>query len=225
MPMSASAIPLSTGLWERYLMALDEVTDRLQRIVGAFESAGVEYALVGGQAVALWVATKDPSAVRTTKDVDILLRGEDLPKARRRGQRRTRLLRGARRRHVSGAVGSQSTQGGSSDLGGPEGSARVCAAFPKRRRARNPGTRHAGRVALRARPYEAHGESRSGSRPLARPDRCRPCRAGPGLLPSPRARQPPGRPAERIGPLTLLGTGHHPCFSELVSSIGSRNLF
>jgi hypothetical protein len=63
-------------------MALDEVTDRLQRIVGAFDEAGVEYALVGGQAVALWVATKDPAAVRTTKDVDILLRYEDLPKAR-----------------------------------------------------------------------------------------------------------------------------------------------
>jgi hypothetical protein len=30
----------------------------------------------------LWVATKDPAAVRTTKDVDILLRHEDLPKAR-----------------------------------------------------------------------------------------------------------------------------------------------
>jgi hypothetical protein len=80
--MSASATPLSAGLWERYLMALDEVTDRLHRIVRAFEAAGVEYALVGGQAVALWVATKDPSAVRTTKDVDVLLRGEDLPKAR-----------------------------------------------------------------------------------------------------------------------------------------------
>jgi hypothetical protein len=38
--------------------------------------------LVGGQAVALWVATKDPAAVRTTKDVDILLRREDLPRAR-----------------------------------------------------------------------------------------------------------------------------------------------
>jgi hypothetical protein len=75
-------MPSTTGLWERYLMALDEVTDRLQRIVAAFEEAGVEYALVGGQAVALWVATKDPSAVRTTKDVDILLRWEDLPKAR-----------------------------------------------------------------------------------------------------------------------------------------------
>jgi hypothetical protein len=75
-------MPSSAGLWERYLMALEEVTDRLQRIVGAFDEAGVEYALVGGQAVALWVATKDPSAVRTTKDVDILLRREDLPEAR-----------------------------------------------------------------------------------------------------------------------------------------------
>ena len=63
-------------------MALDEVTDRLQRITRALEQAGVSYALVGGQAVALWVATKDPAAVRTTKDVDILLRHVDLPKAR-----------------------------------------------------------------------------------------------------------------------------------------------
>jgi hypothetical protein len=63
-------------------MALDEVTDRLQRIAGALEEAGVPYALVGGQAVALWVATRDPAAVRTTKDVDILLRREDLPRAR-----------------------------------------------------------------------------------------------------------------------------------------------
>src|SRR5436190_22758639 len=63
-------------------MALDDITDRLQRITQAFEKAGVAYALVGGQAVALWVATRDPAAVRTTKDVDILLRREDLPRAR-----------------------------------------------------------------------------------------------------------------------------------------------
>ncbi len=63
-------------------MALDDVTSRLQRIARAFEEAKVEYAIVGGQAVALWVATKDPAAVRTTKDVDILLRRADLPKAR-----------------------------------------------------------------------------------------------------------------------------------------------
>ncbi len=63
-------------------MALDDLTDRLQRIARALEGAGIVYALVGCQAVALWVATKDPAAVRTTKDVDILLRREDLPNAR-----------------------------------------------------------------------------------------------------------------------------------------------
>ena len=63
-------------------MALDEITDRLQRITSALEEAGIAYALVGGQAVALWVATRDPAAVRTTKDVDILLRRADLPQAR-----------------------------------------------------------------------------------------------------------------------------------------------
>lgn len=72
----------SADVWDRYLMALDEVTDRLKRITTALSKAGVEYALVGGQAVALWVATKDPAAVRTTKDVDLLLRRSDLPAAR-----------------------------------------------------------------------------------------------------------------------------------------------
>ncbi len=63
-------------------MALDEVTARMERISTALEKASVPYALVGGQAVALWVATRDPAAVRTTKDVDILIRREDLPRAR-----------------------------------------------------------------------------------------------------------------------------------------------
>jgi hypothetical protein len=63
-------------------MALDEVTERLERITRVLAEAKVPYALVGGQAVILWVASKDPAAVRTTKDVDILLRRQDLPKAR-----------------------------------------------------------------------------------------------------------------------------------------------
>lgn len=63
-------------------MALEEVTARLHRITSALEDASVPYALVGGQAVALWVATCDPAAVRTTKDIDILLRRQDLPAAR-----------------------------------------------------------------------------------------------------------------------------------------------
>ena len=63
-------------------MALDDVTARLERITQAFEQAAIPYALVGGQAVAIWVATRDPAAVRTTKDVDVLLQRQDLAPAR-----------------------------------------------------------------------------------------------------------------------------------------------
>lgn len=80
--MSVTARHLSADLWDRYVMALDDVTDRLRRITRAFDAEGVEYAIVGGQAVALWVATRDPAAVRTTKDVDVLLRRADLARAR-----------------------------------------------------------------------------------------------------------------------------------------------
>jgi hypothetical protein len=69
-------------LWEAYVMALDDVTDRLYRLIRALEEKSVPYAVVGGQAVALWVATKEPAAVRTTKDVDLMIRRADLPQAR-----------------------------------------------------------------------------------------------------------------------------------------------
>ena len=63
-------------------MALDDVTRRLRRIAAALEEKSVPYAVVGGQAVAIWVATREPAAVRTTKDVDLLIRRDDLPRAR-----------------------------------------------------------------------------------------------------------------------------------------------
>ncbi|HYO25915.1 MAG TPA: nucleotidyl transferase AbiEii/AbiGii toxin family protein, partial [Lacipirellulaceae bacterium] len=69
-------------LWNRYTMALDDVAARMTRITTALSDAGVPYALVGGQAVALWVATCDPSAIRTTKDVDLLLDRSDLGRGR-----------------------------------------------------------------------------------------------------------------------------------------------
>lgn len=78
-PKTESASP---GLLEKFVMAVDKVAKRLKRIVGALEAKKVPYALVGGQAVALWVAKKDPAAVRVTKDVDVLLRREDLPAAK-----------------------------------------------------------------------------------------------------------------------------------------------
>jgi hypothetical protein len=72
----------TTDLWKLYTMAIEDVTARLHRICTALAEHSVPFALVGGQAVALWVATREPSAVRTTKDVDILLQRSDLPRAR-----------------------------------------------------------------------------------------------------------------------------------------------
>ncbi len=60
------------------VIAVERVRERLRRATGALEAAGVPHAVVGGNAVAAWVATVDPSAVRNTQDVDILIRREDM---------------------------------------------------------------------------------------------------------------------------------------------------
>ena len=44
--------------------------DELMSLAGALEEAGIEYALVGGLAVAVW------GAPRATKDIDLLVRAE-----------------------------------------------------------------------------------------------------------------------------------------------------
>ena len=68
--------------WERALMAAEKVKERLRRATRALETAGVPYAVAGGNAVAEWVARVDEDAVRNTRDVDLLLRRVDLPAAR-----------------------------------------------------------------------------------------------------------------------------------------------
>ena len=52
------------------------------RATTSLERAGIPYAVVGGNAVALWVTTVDDAAVRNTRDVDILLRRSDLESAK-----------------------------------------------------------------------------------------------------------------------------------------------
>jgi hypothetical protein len=68
---------------ERALMAVEDVRERLLRSTQALDRAQVPYAVVGGHAVAVWVARVDASAVRNTVDVDILLRPADLAAATR----------------------------------------------------------------------------------------------------------------------------------------------
>lgn len=59
--------------------AVEAVKDRVRRASAALAAANIPYAVVGGNAVAAWVARVDRAAVRNTQDVDILLRREDLP--------------------------------------------------------------------------------------------------------------------------------------------------
>jgi hypothetical protein len=68
--------------WERMINAVEKVRARLDRAVAALEAAGIPYAVVGGNAVAAWVSRVDESAVRNTRDVDILLRRSDLETAK-----------------------------------------------------------------------------------------------------------------------------------------------
>ena len=41
--------------WERMSEGIEKVKDRLRRAAGALEEAGIEYAVIGGNAVAAWV--------------------------------------------------------------------------------------------------------------------------------------------------------------------------
>jgi hypothetical protein len=68
--------------WEildRMEQAVAKVRERLLRATGVLNRARIPYAVVGGHAVASWVATVDEGAVRNTRDVDLLIRREDLP--------------------------------------------------------------------------------------------------------------------------------------------------
>lgn len=67
---------------DRMERAVERVRDRLLRSTAALEAAGVPYAVIGGNAVMAWVEQVDESAVRFTQDVDLVLRREDLDRAR-----------------------------------------------------------------------------------------------------------------------------------------------
>jgi len=76
------AIALEPVSWQRMAEGIENVRIRLKRAAGALERQGVRYAVVGGNAVAAWVSRVDIAAVRNTRDVDILLRRQDMDRAR-----------------------------------------------------------------------------------------------------------------------------------------------
>ncbi len=80
--MTPPLLPLDRAVLDRMVRAVEMVRERLLRATAALEAAGVPYAVIGDNAVAVWVARVDPAAVRNTADVDILLRRRDLEAAK-----------------------------------------------------------------------------------------------------------------------------------------------
>jgi len=76
--MSVELKPFS---WERVIQAVEAVRQRALRATAALAAAKIPYAVIGGNAVAAWVARVDRAAVRNTQDVDILLRRADFEAA------------------------------------------------------------------------------------------------------------------------------------------------
>jgi len=59
------------------IAAVEDVRERACRAAGVLRRAGIPHVVVGGNAVAAWVARVDQEAVRNTKDVDFLIRRQD----------------------------------------------------------------------------------------------------------------------------------------------------
>lgn len=72
--MSPKMMPFSL---DRMVEAVEAVRERLLRASAALGHANIPYAVIGGNAVAAWVARVDRAAVRNTQDVDILVRRSD----------------------------------------------------------------------------------------------------------------------------------------------------
>jgi hypothetical protein len=61
---------------------IEQLVDVAERLKAAFDEAGVDYRIVGGLAVFLHVRDRDPLAARTTRDVDVAVRRNDLEQIR-----------------------------------------------------------------------------------------------------------------------------------------------
>jgi hypothetical protein len=68
--------------WERMIQAVELVKERLHRASSALESAGIPYAVIGGNAVASWVSRVDRAAARNTQDVDLLVDRADFERVK-----------------------------------------------------------------------------------------------------------------------------------------------
>ena len=82
---------------DRVVQSIEKVQERVRRLSEAMTPTGIPYAVIGGNAVGYWVAQVNEAAVRFTRDVDVLIRREDLPSVTKAME-----AAGFRYRHVRG---------------------------------------------------------------------------------------------------------------------------
>jgi len=68
-------IVISTAAYDRHVEQLFETLDR---VASALQTSAIEYRVVGGVAIFLHVAEKDPLAARVTRDIDLAVDRQDL---------------------------------------------------------------------------------------------------------------------------------------------------
>ena len=82
---------------DRVVQSIEKVQERVRRLSKAMAPTGIPYAIIGDNAVGYWVAQVNEAAVRFTRDVDVLIRREDLPSVTKAME-----AAGFRYRHVRG---------------------------------------------------------------------------------------------------------------------------
>lgn len=75
-------VPWPADILERMMRAVEKVRERVLLSARALERGNIPYAVIGGNAVAAFVAKMDEGSVRNTRDVDILIRRADLEAAK-----------------------------------------------------------------------------------------------------------------------------------------------
>jgi hypothetical protein len=76
---TSQTVSMGADILDRMEQAVQKVRERLLRATSALNEVNVPYAVVGGNAVASWVATVDEGTVRNTPNVDIMIRRNDQP--------------------------------------------------------------------------------------------------------------------------------------------------
>jgi hypothetical protein len=75
--MAVTFGPFDLAKMER---AVEKVRERLHRATNKLNVDAIPYAVIGGNAVMAWVSRVDDSAIRNTRDVDLLINRSDLPR-------------------------------------------------------------------------------------------------------------------------------------------------